>query len=130
MYKDFRSSILDILQAQENQEAVLNGVGGIGHGNDEIPGSIVSVDTAPKRNNNVKESAIVKTPPNVIESPIVKTRMNGSVGKKVIEVETIQDRNSSKIPPIIFVLGGPGSNKSQLCLKVVAMNPGWSTFRL
>lgn len=119
---------MDILQAQENQEAVLNGVGGIGHGNDEIPGSIVSVDTAPKRN-NIKESAIITTPPNVVESPIVKTRMNGFVGKKVIEVETIQD-SSSKIPPIIFVLGGPGSNKSQLCLKVVAMNPGWSTFRL
>lgn len=129
MYKDFRASILDILQAQENQEAVLNGVGGIGHGNDEIPGSIVSVDTAPKRNNIAKESVTVTTPPNVIESPIVKTRMNGSVGKKTIEVETIQG-NSSKIPPIIFVLGGPGSNKSQLCLKVVAMNPGWSTFRL
>lgn len=129
MYKDFRASILDILQAQENQEAVLNGVGGIGHGNDEIPGSIVSVDTAPKRNNIAKESVTVTTPPNVIESPIVKTRMNGSVGKKTIEVETIQE-NSSKIPPIIFVLGGPGSNKSQLCLKVVAMNPGWSTFRL
>lgn len=129
MYKDFRASILDILQAQENQEAVLNGVGGIGHGNDEIPGSIVSVDTAPKRNNIAKESVTVTTPPNVIESPIVKTRMNGSVGKKTIEVETIQE-NSSKIPPIIFVLGGPGSNKSQLCLKVVAMNSGWSTFRL
>ncbi|KAG5675852.1 hypothetical protein PVAND_005721 [Polypedilum vanderplanki] len=131
VYKDFRASVLDILQAQENQEAVLNGVAGIGNGMDEIPGSIVSVETAPKQND--KKEMMVTTPPNSIESPIkVRTKMNGSVGKNVIEVETIEldDKvNSvSKIPPIIFVLGGPGSNKAVLCLKAAGMNPGWSHF--
>lgn len=43
MYKDFRGAVLDILGAQENQEALLNGVVGMGHGVDDIPGSIVSV---------------------------------------------------------------------------------------
>lgn len=122
---------MDILQAQENQEAVLNGVGGIGNGIDEIPGSIVSVDTAPRKSNSPKVM-VMSPPPNAIESPIinVKTRMNGSVGKKVIEVETIENKEDiKKIPPIIFVLGGPGSNKAALCMKVVALNPGWSTFR-
>lgn len=41
MYQDFRAAVLDILNQQENQEAVLNGVAGIGHGLDDIPGSIV-----------------------------------------------------------------------------------------
>jgi hypothetical protein len=108
VYKDFRASVLDILQAQENQEAVLNGVAGIGNGMDEIPGSIVSVETAPKQND--RRETIVTTPPNLIESPQklkVKTKMNGSVGRNVIEVETIElddkaNESVSKIPPIIF----------------------------
>lgn len=101
---------MDILQAQENQEAVLNGVAGIGHGMDEIPGSIVSVETAPKQSNSANnKSMMVTTPPNLVESPMkVKTQMNGSVGRNVIEVETIDSSvndSVSKIPPIIFVLG-------------------------
>jgi hypothetical protein len=106
VYKDFRASVLDILQAQENQEAVLNGVAGIGHGMDDIPGSIVSVETAPKQSD--RSETIVTTPPNLIESPLkVKTKMNGSVGRNVIEVETIEmddiaNESVSKIPPIIF----------------------------
>lgn len=127
--------MLDILQAQENQEAVLNGVAGIGHGLDEIPGSIVSVETAPKQETKKEaESMVITTPPNAIESPIrVRTKMNGAVGRNVIEVETIDERMNdsvSKIPPVIFVLGGPGSNKAVLCLKAVGQNPGWSHFRL
>lgn len=133
VYKDFRSAVLDILQAQENQEAVLNGVGGIGHGIDEIPGSIVSVDTAPSQSKH-KDYVVVTTPPNAIESPVkIHTKMNGHVGKKVIEVETITQKTKEKVPkmpPVIFVIGGPGSNKATLCLKAVGMNPGWSHIRL
>lgn len=57
--------------------------------------------------------------------------MNGNVGQKVIEVETIHrpQLNLSKIPKVIFVIGGPGSNKATLCLKAVGMNPGWSHLR-
>lgn len=136
VYKDFRNHVLDIIQAQENQEAVLNGVAGIGHGIDDIPGSIVSVDTAPSQRLN-RDYVAVTTPPNAIESPVkVHTKMNGNVGKKVIEVETINARQmngnagkASKMPPIIFVIGGPGSNKATLCLKAVGMNPGWSHIR-
>lgn len=124
--------MLDILQAQENQEAVLNGVAGIGHGIDEIPGSIVSVETAPNQSKS-KGYVAVTTPPNAIESPVkARTKMNGHVGQKIIEVETINERpkgNISKIPKVIFVIGGPGSNKATLCMKAVAMNPGWSHIR-
>lgn len=130
MYKDFRSAVLDILQAQENQEAVLNGVAGIGHGLDDIPGSIVSVDTAPSQS-KPRDYVAVTTPPNVIDSPVkALTKMNGTVGQKIIEVETInQRRGVTKIPKLIFVIGGPGSNKATLCLKAVGMNPGWSHMR-
>jgi hypothetical protein len=133
VYKDFRSAVLDILQTQENQEAVLNGVAGIGHGIDDIPGSIVSVETAPNQSKS-KDYVAVTTPPNAIESPVkARTKMNGHVGRNVIEVETINERpmkaNHSKIPNVIFVIGGPGSNKATLCLKAVGMNPGWSHLR-
>ncbi len=132
VYKDFRVAVLDILQTQENKEAVLNGVAGIGNGIDEIPGRIVSVDTAPRKSDSARETATLTSPPNTIDSPVmkVKTRMNGSVGKNVIEVETIDSsEDNGSIPPIIFVLGGPGSNKYALCLKAAAANPGWATFR-
>ena len=113
----------------ENQEAVLNGIAGIGHGIDDIPGSIVSVDTAPSQS-KPRDYVVVTTPPNAIESPIkIHTKMNGHVGQKIIEMETISDTKSSKMPPIIFVIGGPGSNKATLCLKAVGMNPGWSHIR-
>lgn len=136
VYKDFRSAILDILQAQENQEGVLNGVAGMGHGIDDIPGSIVSVDTAPSQS-KPKDYVVVTTPPNVIESPVkARTKMNGNVGQKIIEMETITQRPppppvglSPVIPKVIFVIGGPGSNKATLCLKAVGMNPGWSHIR-
>lgn len=138
MYKDFRSSVLDILQAQENQEAVLNGVAGIGHGIDDIPGSIVSVETAPSQSKS-KDYVAVTSPPNVVDSPVIaRTRMNGHVGQKTIEVETINQTNLpmqptlgnlSKMPKVIFVIGGPGSNKATLCLKAVGMNPGWGHLR-
>lgn len=125
---------MDILQAQENQEAVLNGVAGIGHGIDDIPGSIVSVDTAPSQSKSKDYVAVRHTPPNRFESPVkARTKMNGNVGQRVIEVETITRRqpvgNVSKIPKVIFVIGGPGSNKATLCLKAVGMNPGWSHIR-
>lgn len=118
------------MQAQENQEAVLNGVAGIGRGVDDIPGSIVSVDTAPQSQSKSKDYVAITTP-NAIESPAkARTKMNGNVGQKVIEMETISQKHSvSKIPKVIFVIGGPGSNKATLCLKAVGMNPGWSHLR-
>lgn len=136
--------MLDILSAQENQEALLNGVGGIGHGIDDIPGSIVSVETAPSQN---KTNQIVPvTTPDLFDPPSKLTQMhNNTMASRtnVVQVETIPDRpvqngfahfnknnNLHQIPPVIWVIGGPGSNKATLCLKAVGMNPGWGHFRL
>lgn len=106
---------------------------GMGHGIDDIPGSIVSVDTAPSQSKS-KAYVAVTTPPNAIDSPVkARTKMNGNVGQRVIEVETINQRppqgKMTRIPNVIFVIGGPGSNKATLCLKAVGMNPGWSHLR-
>lgn len=38
--------------------------------------------------------------------------------------------NLGRVPPIIFVIGGPGSNKATLCSKSLGVNPGWGHFRL
>lgn len=46
VYKDFRSAIFEILSSQDDQNAMLNGVVGMGRGMNEIPGTIVSVETA------------------------------------------------------------------------------------
>lgn len=132
MYKDFRAAVLDILGAQENQEAMLNGVAGMGHGVDDIPGSIVSVDTAPSKSNATPP--IRPRPPSQPTNPYVK--------QNNVQIEKIPDKPvqrivqamkntslSNKIPSIIFVIGGPGSNKATLCLKAVGMNPGWGHFR-
>lgn len=45
VYKDFRSAVFEILSSQDNQSAMLNGVVGMGRGMNEIPGTIVSVDS-------------------------------------------------------------------------------------
>lgn len=146
MYKDFRAAVLDILQTQENQEAVLNGVAGIGHGIDDIPGSIVSVDTAPSpTKTKVVDTQIVPevkslpppqqprfdTPPPPPPAP--SKLMNGNIGRNVVEIESFEDQKTTvgnaRYPPIVFVIGGPGSSKSTLCLKAIQMNPGWGHFR-
>jgi hypothetical protein len=130
VYKDFRSAVLDILGSQENQEALLNGVAGMGRGIDDIPGSIVSVDTAPSQNK------IATAPPKDYEALTnVRNFYNNDVnnslmGQNVTDSSLINSNSLlNSLPPIIWVIGGPGSNKATLCLKVVSINPGWGHFR-
>lgn len=148
VYQDFRVAVFDILSQQENQEALLNGVAGMGNGEHNIPGSIVSVDTAPsKREENAALAAVGR----IIESPIKQnSNMNGNVMKghdnthtnhinSVAVPNSIIDEgpvvrqtmtfNPNRIPHIIWVIGGPGSNKATLCLKAVGINPGWGHIR-
>ncbi|KRG03035.1 adenylate kinase isoenzyme 5 isoform X2 [Drosophila mojavensis] len=170
VYKDFRTAVLDILSALENQEAILNGVTGMGRGIHDIPGSIVSVDTAPSQAQapHITDQAVAATATatatatepgernvtNAVISHIaanaataaatLRTAGGGGVGTsadddsgvvvtqqpKLNHAGTSIDANASEtdrpIPPIIWVIGGPGSNKATLCLKAVALNPGWA----
>lgn len=129
VYKDFRDAVFEILGSQDNQTALLNGIAGIGRGANEIPGSIVTVETAPNdesmRNDvEAETSEAVEPATDEPESPIVDAL-------HLLERPPTTNNNIdlSNLPPVIWVIGGPGSNKSTLCLKAVALNPGWSHFR-
>nr|NP_001260273.1 uncharacterized protein Dmel_CG9541, isoform D [Drosophila melanogaster]AGB92809.1 uncharacterized protein Dmel_CG9541, isoform D [Drosophila melanogaster] len=156
VYKDFRTAVLDILSTLENQEAVMNGVTGMGRGIHDIPGSIVSVDTAPSQaqqgtqiaeDNDVTNAS--ETAGTVLARDLAIERMDGGPNGAVTALKTGTtsadddsgvvvtqqpklrqaagpDESGSDLPPIIWVIGGPGSNKATLCLKAVGLNPGWA----
>lgn len=177
VYKDFRTAVLDILSTLENQEAILNGVTGMGRGIHDIPGSIVSVDTAPSQAQapHITDQAVAATATATATGPgernvtnavishiaanaataaaTLRTAGGGGGGTtnntntsadddsgvvvtqqpKLNHAGTSIDTNASEldrpIPPIIWVIGGPGSNKATLCLKAVGLNPGWAHIR-
>lgn len=166
MYKDFRAAVLDILSSLENQEAILNGVTGMGRGINDIPGSIVSVDTAPSQAQNIPEmsnhnAAQISTVPthqqlqqppapqrsddqsrnitSAVISHIAANAANAVALTGIADVITRQpmltnaatsmSTDMNAIPPVIWVIGGPGSNKATLCMKAVGLNPGWAHFR-
>lgn len=154
MYKDFRTAVLDILNALENQEAVLNGVTGMGRGIHDIPGSIVSVDTAPSQ---VQAPHIADQVANASERSVTNAVITQIAANAATAAATMRagakgsESNSSvivtqqpklnlastsavaadkpTIPPVIWVIGGPGSNKATLCLKAIGLNPGWGHIR-
>ncbi|XP_061390134.1 adenylate kinase isoenzyme 5 [Musca vetustissima] len=167
VYKDFRSAVLDILSSLENQEAILNGVTGMGRGINDIPGSIVSVDTAPSQappqppqnipgNLNYNAGQSLSTVPpiqqqttttnhlmddrNITNAVISHIASNaaqavGSAGPGAVtrqpmltNAATSMSNDMNGIPPVIWVIGGPGSNKATLCMKAVGLNPGWAHF--
>ncbi|EDW76200.2 uncharacterized protein Dwil_GK14788, isoform B [Drosophila willistoni] len=161
VYKDFRTAVLDILSTLENQEAMLNGVTGMGRGIHDIPGSIVSVDTAPSqaqathiadldgssqeieaprgRSSGHGSSAVAHPAPAAAAPPprpgtsadddsgvVVTQQPRPNLNNAGTSMEATDDSTLGSIPPIIWVIGGPGSNKATLCLKAVGLNPGWS----
>lgn len=131
MYKDFRTAILEILSSQENHEAELNGVAGMGHGADDIPGSIVSVDTAPSPQRVITEQPKSTIPRNPADhfgemDPVPLTMMGQALNRAGPAAEL--SSSSGELPRVIFVIGGPGSNKASLCLKVVGRSAGWTHF--
>ncbi|XP_032597738.1 adenylate kinase isoenzyme 5 [Drosophila grimshawi] len=156
VYKDFRTAVLDILSTLENQEAILNGVTGMGRGILDIPGSIVSVDTAPSQAQapqitdqvaasaasgpNFTSAVISNVAANAAATAAGVLRTGGTSADDDSGVVVTQqpkftnashsmdanDEPEQSIPPIIWVIGGPGSNKATLCLKAVGLNPGWS----
>ncbi|KMY89193.1 adenylate kinase isoenzyme 5 isoform X1 [Drosophila simulans] len=155
VYKDFRTAVLDILSTLENQEAVMNGVTGMGRGIHDIPGSIVSVDTAPsqaQQGTQIAEDNVTnasETAGTVLARDLAIERMDGGPNGAVTALKTGTtsadddsgvvvtqqpklrqvagpNESGSDLPPIIWVIGGPGSNKATLCLKAVGLNPGWA----
>lgn len=165
VYKDFRTAVLDILSTLENQEAILNGVTGMGRGINDIPGSIVSVDTAPSQAQNIPgisnhNAAPLSTVLSQQQQPAAVPQMSEDPSRNITNavishvasnaaqavgqtgasdvitqqplltnVATSMSTDVNAIPPVIWVIGGPGSNKATLCMKAVGLNPGWAHFR-
>ncbi|KAH8410026.1 hypothetical protein KR009_004261, partial [Drosophila setifemur] len=154
VYKDFRTAVLDILSSLDNQEAVMNGVTGMGRGILDIPGSIVSVDTAPSQAQQATQIAedtaasTTDTNSTALARNLVLDRdrdLDRNMAVATVKTGTTSADDDSgvvvtqqpklrpeagpedaELPPIIWVIGGPGSNKATLCLKAVGLNPGWA----
>lgn len=129
VYKDFRTAVLEIFGAHDNQEALLNGIAGMGSGANEIPGSIVSVDTAPSQPKNVITAADVAAHPNVAPHQSIMGQQTSAYPPPTRTIPEVVPIDLKKLPPIICLIGGPGSNKALLCLKAIATLPGWGHFR-
>lgn len=108
VYKDFRSAVFEILGTQDNQNALLNGVVGMGRGAHEIPGTIVSVETAPEGNNEVEaevseivETGVAKPPTPRALTPLIEVT-------RIFEQPQASNNNVdfSNLPPIIWVIDG------------------------
>lgn len=131
VYKEFRDAVFDILGAEDNQNALLNGVVGMGRGVNEIPGTIVTVETAPDQHDEA--AAVAASSSASVVQPKVSQNKPPSAKNIILSPRDLLAQSRSvdfaNLPPIIWVIGGPGSNKSSLCLKAIAQNPDWGHFR-
>uniref|UniRef100_A0A1I8Q1Y0 Adenylate kinase isoenzyme 5 n=1 Tax=Stomoxys calcitrans TaxID=35570 RepID=A0A1I8Q1Y0_STOCA len=112
VYKDFRSAVLDILSSLENQEAILNGV------------TVPSMDER-----NITNAVISHIASNAAQA-VGSANAAGAITRQPLltNAATSMSTNMNGIPPVIWVIGGPGSNKATLCMKAVGLNPGWAHF--
>ncbi|XP_049282589.1 adenylate kinase isoenzyme 5 isoform X3 [Anopheles funestus] len=117
VYKDFRTAVLDILGAQENQEALLNGVAA----NGARPANAADQMTRPTSHGLLHRQQSRSS----LHQTTGETATVG--GYSEASPERFRHRGSMP-PPVIWVIGGPGSNKATLCLKTVGINPGWGHF--
>ncbi|XP_055906163.1 adenylate kinase isoenzyme 5 isoform X2 [Eupeodes corollae] len=126
VYKDFRTAILDILSALENQEAILNGVtepdGGVRNHRSSAAAfttnrvqDVVEVDY---HNHHQGRGGRVVSPAGVDAVALMGQNISNAIA-------AVNHIGNESIPPVIWVIGGPGSNKASLCLKAVGLNSGW-----
>ncbi|XP_030244381.1 adenylate kinase isoenzyme 5 isoform X2 [Drosophila navojoa] len=141
VYKDFRTAVLDILSTLENQEAILNGVTDQAVAATATPTATATATGPGER--NVTNAVISHIAANAATAAATLRAAGGGVTNadddsgvvvtqqpKLNHAGTSIEPNASEpdrpIPPIIWVIGGPGSNKATLCLKAVGLNPGWA----
>ncbi|XP_061708175.1 adenylate kinase isoenzyme 5 isoform X2 [Cydia pomonella] len=119
VYKDFRAAVLQILGSVEDQ-STMNGVSGVGVGAGGIPGEIVGVEPAPQTGMRERVRAEVL--------PVMP--VNGDARITSPKAEVIRVKGASTTPAVLWVVGGPGSNKAALCQRCVTLRPGWTHFSL
>ncbi|XP_016945917.3 uncharacterized protein [Drosophila suzukii] len=119
VFKDFRTAVLDILSTLENQEAAMNGVTeDIATNASETAGIVLGRDLAIDGPNGAVAALKTGTTSADDDSGVVVTQQP--------KFRPDAGPEESGLPPIIWVIGGPGSNKATLCLKAVGLNPGWA----
>ncbi|KAF9798427.1 hypothetical protein SFRURICE_010014, partial [Spodoptera frugiperda] len=140
VYKDFRAAVLQILGATEDQ-STMNGVSGVGVGAGGIPGEIVGVEPAPavdiERERREENVAPVVPLPVAMPLPVPKALPAAVPIKQVAndrvvtpKPEVIRVRGETTTPALLWVVGGPGSNKATLCQRAVTQRQGWTHYSL
>ncbi|XP_050082037.1 adenylate kinase isoenzyme 5 isoform X2 [Anopheles aquasalis] len=137
VYKDFRTAVLDILGAQENQEALLNGVAAPSHqvelNHTRTPPPVTAArPSADRMTRPTSHGLLQRQQSRTSLRQVVRhddtSDTASTVGFAELEPDRLQSIRHGRVPPVIWVIGGPGSNKATLCLKVVGLNPGWGHF--
>ncbi|XP_026738089.1 adenylate kinase isoenzyme 5 [Trichoplusia ni] len=139
VYKDFRAAVLQILGTTEDH-STMNGVSGVGVGAGGIPGEIVGVEPAPAqdrdREDRREENGVPAVPtvmtvpvalPIMMPQPVQETGTERVVTPKA---EVIRVRGETTTPALLWVVGGPGSNKATLCQRAIVQRPGWTHYSL
>ncbi|XP_049866932.1 adenylate kinase isoenzyme 5 [Pectinophora gossypiella] len=142
VYKDFRAAVLQILGTQD--ESTMNGVSGVGVGAGGIPGEIVGVEPAPLTGGLAREGRLVNAHaanmareeasvlPIAAPAVVPTYRQETREADRIVtpKPEVIRVRGAATKPAILWVVGGPGSNKATLCQRAVTQRQGWTHFSL
>lgn len=139
VYKDFRSAVLQVLGSQDDRDQRLMPFSGRARADSivAIPGVIVEAETTNwqeldednDQDGNGMEAEASESLPVAKNNSTLAVPSNPHIDLSQIPQVENNNFNAANLPPIIWVIGGPGSNKSALCLKAVALNPGWGHFR-
>uniref|UniRef100_A0A2S2NRY9 Adenylate kinase isoenzyme 5 n=1 Tax=Schizaphis graminum TaxID=13262 RepID=A0A2S2NRY9_SCHGA len=116
VYNDFRSSVLQILSAYKSPAPVVVANGTVPADN---PGTEQPEVDAKRPNSHLSV--------NLVPEPRATDRVSEPRATDRVSESRVADRVSEPetFPRVIFVVGGPGSNKSSLCQKVLRANAGW-----
>ncbi|XP_076298244.1 adenylate kinase isoenzyme 5 isoform X2 [Lasioglossum baleicum] len=107
VYVDFREAVFKILGLSTDEEKDKN-----------APSSLEAEVEVERR-----KKSISKTPPPKKEEPVAETPLPAVINEDEPAKTTTKPRKG--LPSFIWVIGGPGSNKDNLCTQAVRNMPGW-----
>ncbi|CAH0557069.1 unnamed protein product [Brassicogethes aeneus] len=121
VYRDFRSSVFRILGMQDNPPVFGNGT------STPVPDDVTT--ELPKMPSVQVSSPIVNTPPKADRLVISPPRPATQVISVNPTVKNYVSPTKEHYPPVLWVIGGPGSNKAALCA-AASKDTGWTHISL